>query len=361
MEISENQQQTEEKAAPAGTAKRKKTLPAVYLAFLCRELAMVLDAGIPLGDGLDLLIENEKAKEYCDVLRGMSEGMKDGKEFSAVVKEAGVFPDYLMEMVTVGEQTGNMDVILLGLSDYYTRQEELFQSIKGAIIYPVILFVMMLMVITVLVTKVLPVFQDVLNQLGTSLSAGALTVMKIGLAVGKAWIVIPVLGGVIIAGMLLLFGNEKYKARLLDRGFSKKIGTAVSTSRFAAVMAMCMKGGLNIDESLKLAEGVITYPPVREKVKKTGELMLTQSFADSVTAAGLLPPVYTTALAVGEKTGAADTVMDSISRRLETDAQAKIDAAVGRVEPTLVLVMSLLIGLILLTVMIPLINIMSTL
>ena len=140
------------------------------------------------------------------------------------------------------------------------------------------------------------------------------------------------------------------------------MGAAISAARFASAMSMGMKSGLELEDALELAESVAGTPEIQEKVKLCRQRLLQgDGFAESLAASGIFSPVDSRMLAVGVQAGAADTVMEKLARRSGEAAREKIETAVGRLEPTLVLVMSALVGIILLAVLLPLLSVLAAL
>lgn len=139
-----------------------------------------------------------------------------------------------------------------------------------------------------------------------------------------------------------------------------KIGGAIACSRFASAMAMTMESGLDVDDSLGMAERLTGNPAMLAKIADLRAKMAEDmSFADAVEAADIFPKKYGRMLAVAFRAGAADAAMSEIARRTEDDAEDAVESLIGRIEPTLVIIMSVLVGLILLSVMLPLMNIMN--
>ena len=344
---------------------KKDVLTLQYLSSFCMSLYLVMQAGIPLFEGIRMLSEDEKDSARQKMLNEVAQKLEDGSELNVAIGSVGVFPKYVVDMTEIGERTGNLDRVLRSMSEYYDRQEQISQSIKNAILYPAILLVVMFFVIVVLVTNVLPVFNDVYVQLGGQMSPAAAAIMNFGVAVGQNWlpivIVLAVLAAIALACRFVQPLKSRVSAFFARVRSSKSIGAMVAYTRFAAVMAMTMSSGMDIDESLAMAGNLTEDVVVQGKIEKCRSLMSAGgSFESSVTEADILPALYCRMLTIGVKTGSADDVMSEIARRSEVQVNDKIESIIGKVEPTLVIVMSVVVGLILMSVMLPLVNIMST-
>ena len=157
-------------------------------ALFCRSLTLQLQAGISLADGIYLLAEDETGRKQ-DCFRRMAAGLDSGMTLFDVLEEAACLPEYVCTMVQIGQQTGKLEQTLRSLGDYYEQRSRQKRQIKQALAYPGLVFVLMLVVVTVLLVKVLPIFDGVYGSLGSRLTG-------------------------IAAGLLILSGEELKLTRL---------------------------------------------------------------------------------------------------------------------------------------------------
>ena len=343
---------------------KKNDLTLPYLSSFCMSMYLVMQAGIPLDEGTRMLAEDEKDPGRRSLLEKLSGELELGESLGAAMEKTGAFPKYVRDMVNLGECTGNLDRVLKSLSEYYDRQEQISKSIKNAIMYPAILLVVMILVVVILITRVLPVFGEVYRQLGSEMSPTAAAIMNFGAALSAHW-QIPTLVLAVLATAVLVCVFVKPVHAVLSNFISRRhsdqsIGAMVAYTRFASAMAMTMSSGMDVDESLEMAANLTGNPAVSERIRLCRERMAQgENFEDAISASRVLPALYCRMLTIGIRTGAADTVMTEIARRTEEQANDRIESAVSKVEPTLVIIMSVIVGLILLSVMLPLVNVMS--
>ncbi len=342
-----------------------KKLDGPYLSSFCMEMSLCLKAGISLSEGIFMLAADETDKDLKDMLDGVYKKMDEGASFEDALKDAGCFPKYVIDMVEIGTKTGRLEDVMRALSGYYTRQEQITASIKNAVVYPFVLMFMLLLVIGVLVVKVLPIFNDVYAELGAEMSTIAVTIMNIGTAVTQYAAVIlgVVVAIVIIAVIVSAVPSLSLKAVTLWNKVTagRKVSKKISSARFASGMAMTLASGLDTDESLDMVERITENPVMLGRIKKCRELMASgELFVDAVAKAEIFPSLYCRMLSIGFKTGTADSVMEEIARRSEVEVNEDIESIINKVEPTLVIIMSLIVGLILLSVMLPLMSIMTS-
>ena len=325
----------------------KRKLSNDEIASLCLELSLLLHAGVSTGDALSLLAQEE---EHRGMLSAMAEQVDGGKTLSTALRESGVFPVYVCGLVEVGERTGRTEEALAALSRYYEERVRIGRRVRSALLYPAVMLALMLVVIGVLLVKVLPIFDDVYASLGgrlTGVAAGLLYLILAGLVLV---VLVFGLGGPLRRGVVSLWQKTRG-----DRGVSRKLNNA----RLAQALAMGMASGLPVEEAVSLSANLMEGR-ARKRCQECGQrLEKGESLGAALRLSGLLPPRQSRLLELGQHSGAGDASMEKIARDLGEEGEAALDALVGRVEPALVLVCSVLVGLILLSVMLPLMHIMS--
>lgn len=332
---------------------------------MCANLALLIHSGTGNADALSLLAEDVTNAGLSEKLKSMASEADFGTPLSQLFAKEDAFPVYISKMLAVGERTGHTEETLQSLSDYYYNQSRLSEQLRDALVYPSVLLVIMLLVIGVLLIKVLPIFNDVYKQLGTSLTGVAGGLLALGNFLGK---IMPVLAVIILAIVLfvLFFANsEDFRNKVLlwwrkKRG-DKGLSWEISSAHFSQAFAMGLSSGMPTEDAIELASGVMQDIPAAKKhcddclVKISDGIPLPQALAEEK----LLPLTESRLLATALKSGSADRSIQDISERLTEKGERSIRQSVSRVEPALVIVSCILVGLILLCVMLPLMNIMS--
>ena len=345
----------------------KKTLSNTYLSMLSKELAMLLEAGMTLHDSLQIMQDEEPTKEGKAMMSGLIDALEGGEPFASALGGSALFPQYMVHMVEIGEKTGRLVQTLEALAEYYDRQSRLSLTIKNSIMYPAILLILMIVVVLILIVQVLPIFNDVFSRLGTQMSAMAVTLMNFGTWLGDAAVVIAiVLAAIFVVAFLawILHGiRDALKKWFMNRWGGRGLFDHIASSRFVSAMSLAMASGLDVDESIDVAFSISGgAKAVDAKHKKAMALLGSgSSLPDALCGAGIMQPQDGKMLAIGSKGGKTDEAMTEIARRSEINVQDEIDRLVGRIEPTLVIISSVIIGVILLSVMLPLMGIMTSL
>jgi len=222
-----------------------------------------------------------------------------------------------------------------------------------------VMIAVMLLVIGVLVIKVLPVFSGVFRDLGSEMSGFALTVMNMGMLVARYSVVIVAALVLLAAVLYMLSRRSKKMGGGLPLG--RALRSKIASGRFASAMSMMISSGLDTDESLDMVYRLTDNSMVRGKIEACrGQISAGSSFSDALVSADLFSGIYARMINVGFKTGAVDSVMKKIAERYEDDINAKISRTIAILEPTLVAILSIIVGLILMSVMLPLMGVMSS-
>ena len=331
----------------------------------CLALAHLYHAGIGMGDSLALLAEDERDNGLREFLLSLSRQADDGLPLSRILRESGAFPSYVSSLLDVGEQVGKTEETLNALARYYEGRARLEHWIRTTLLYPMVLLAVLLVVIVVLLVWVLPVFNDVYARLGSSLTGLAGVLLALG---GALRAIMPALCAVLGAAVLFALAasrssslRESFVSRWRraqgDRGIARQINTA----RFAQALSMSLSSGMTAREAVelsgRLAEGSDAFG------QRCDDCLIRMDRGASLPTAlresELLSSAECRLLEAGLRSGSGETAMEQIAKRRTEESEGALEALVSRIEPTLIAVLSVMVGTILLSVMLPLMHIMT--
>ena len=344
---------------------RQKCLTNTYMSMLCLELSMLLSAGVPAESGVAMMLDDEKDSDSRIVLQKLSDNLAGAVPLSGAMKETGYFPPYMVNMIAVGEKTGRISDTLKALSGHYERQERLAVSIKNATLYPAVLLGMMIVVVLILIVQVLPIFNDVFGRMGAQMSPFAMQLMQFGAWFRAASVVIAIIACFIFAAAFFIWMLPSVRKGILqslkDRWGGSGLFGRVASSQFVSSMALAMSSGLNIEDSVSMSAALNSDSKVLNiKYEKCLSLLESGShLAEALRDAGILSARDSRMLSLGDHSGMGDSAMAEIARRNDRMIQDEIAAIISKIEPSLVILTSLIVGVILLSVMLPLIGIMT--
>ena len=343
---------------------KQKSLNSYEISSFCRQMALLLKAGIAPVDGVDILTNDTKDNSAKKILGAISQTLRSGEKFHVALSMSGVFPDYVVHMVTIGEASGNMDVVMDSLADYYEREDNIQESVKNAISYPLIMIFMMLVIVTVLVVKVLPIFEQVFAQLGTGMSGFSQSLLNLGSTLNKYSFALVILL-VLVAFFFLYFsltesGKRNFKKVMIKFAPTKRLMQELESERFASGMVLTLSSGIDTFESLSLVKKLVESNEMRDKIEECRELLIEgDSFPEALEKSTIFSSFYSQMVSVGFKSGSMDKAMKQIAEKYERDTGRRIHSLISVLEPTLVIILSVIVGMILMSVILPLMGIMT--
>lgn len=343
---------------------KEKKMTNPELIYLCRQLSMLLKAGISLLEGISILRDDADTKDGQKILSVIYDELLETGDIQSALEKTEVFPSYFVHMVKMGELSGNLDDTFASLAAHYEREEALTGSIRDALTYPLIMLGMLSAVLLVLIVKVMPVFDQVFQELGVEMSGAAAGVLHLGNGLRRYALVFLILFLLLAVGLLYLTRTTKGRIQLrtIARKFplSRRLMYDTSCARFASGMSVALKSGLDTEEGFDLVTQLVDDPDFCQKIASAREAIQNgEDFSDALNKAGIFSGIDARMVSVGFRAGAADSALSDIASRLQTETDEKLQSLARLLEPTLVAVLSVLVGLILLSVMLPLVNVMS--
>lgn len=341
-----------------------KPLTNMEISAFCDQMAMILKSGISTIEGISIISEDMSDSSGKTLLNKIYEDLEDSGNLSQAMDKSGVFPDYVLNMVNIGEQSGRLDEVMASLAMHYKREENLSKSIKNAVTYPLIMIGMMIIVIAVLIVKVLPIFNQVFIQLGSEMTGFSRGLLNMGAVISRYSIVFIAIVSLLIVLLVYLSKSKKGRAfmvRFTIKFFATKdLREKIAVSRFTSGMALTLKSGLDTDQSLDMIESLVDHPGLQAKIRQCRELTSEgMRFPDALSKAKIFSGMYAKMISIGFKSGVMDEVMAKAADQYDDEIQTRVSHMVSIIEPTLVAILSIIIGLILLSVMLPLMGIMS--
>ncbi len=319
------------------------------LSGFCLGLAHLIHAGLSAGDALALLEQDESEPLRKEKLGQMARRADAGQALSVVLRDTGIFPGYIAAMTAAGEETGRLEEALFVLADYYESRSRMERQLRIALLQPLALLGVLLVVVVVLLGWVLPVFDDVYRQLGTGLTGVAGALLALGRLLRAGAPVLLVLG---IAACVLLW-----------RGLCTRRTPFIRADEawLAQVLALALGSGLSPERAMTLAAELGEEDSAfRRRCRDCLERLQGQeTLPGALSSCGLMPKADCRLLEAGLRSGCGDTVMAQLASRARERSEERIERRLSRIEPALVLGACALVGLILLSVLLPLIRIMA--
>ena len=345
--------------------KNRRGIAASELSSFCSQVALILSAGLPVYDGVETMADTAKNTEYAELYQAVSQGVNETGSLYQALKRDDRWPQYMVEMTGIGEQTGQLENVMNGLSEYYSREDRIRASVIGAITYPLVLAGMLVLIVLIMLWKVLPVFRRVLGSMGVELSQSGAGMIRLGAAMG--WVVLALVGlvmlGVLVCLVLMGTSARGSVLALLHRLFPpvKQLSMKLSSARVASVLSMMLHSGFPTGEAFRLMPTILSDDEAADRVAGISrELNEGAAFADAMSHSGLFDGLHDRMIRMGVAAGREDEVMGRIAALYEEQVEDGISRLVGFIEPTLIALLSIVIGAIMLSVMLPMVGLLSS-
>lgn len=342
-----------------GIKMKPKQLSSGEVAIFCEQIAMIVRAGIPIGEGIAMMKQEVVEERLKYLLAGIQDRLEDNQPFAKALEEVGSFPQYMVRMVGIGFESGKADEVMELLEKYYYKEENIKQSLRRVVTYPIVLIGMMSVVVLVLSTKVLPIFEEILANLGMQMSGTATQMMQIGTGISQysVGILLILLVGGLLGTYLVKQKNEGIAYKLLMKS---KTYEKLAIQRFASAMSLMISSGMDTEYAMNLAGELVEHEVVKEKIRQCIEQIGEgNAFTSALGDTRLFSELTTRMLVIGTKTGYLDQSMQKVAQHYEDEVEESLGRILAKVEPTAIIILAIVIGSILLSVMLPLMSIMS--
>lgn len=315
-----------------------------------RQFSTMIDAGLPLVQGLTILSEQMENRTFKKILREVTKDVEGGASLAeAMKKHPKVFDDLYANLVAAGEVGGILDTILQRLATYIEKAEKLKSRIKGAMTYPGIVLAIAILVTMVILIFVIPIFQQMFSEFGSALPMPTQIVVDMSAFVkGNIHYII---GGVVLAFVMFkLYRNSKSGRKVTD-GLALKLPIfgpllrKVAVSRFTRTLGTMVSSGVPIMDALDIVARTAGNVVLEEVIYEVRTAISEgQTIAEPLSETSIFPGMVTQMISVGEATGALDTMLEKIADFYDDEVDAAVEALTSMLEPLLMLFLGGSIG-----------------
>lgn len=341
----------------------KKKVKGQELLVFTRQLATMIDSGLPLLQCLDILGEQAEDPIFAQIITKIAESVEGGETFSDALKPySKIFPDLYVSMIKSGEISGDLDGVLGRLADYQESTAELKRRVRGAMTYPVVSLCIIMLIASGLILFVVPQFDKIFTEMGATLPAPTRILIQVSNTI-RSWKALIFVGAAIGGVIGLRMYNEtaigKYnidalKLRLPVFGMLMR---KVAISRFTRTLATLIQSGVAILQALEIAERTAGSEVFSKAIRETAEHVRNgETLADPLSRTGEFPPMVTRMIGVGEKTGAMEVMLEKIADFYDAEVKALVDNLTSMIEPILLVVMGVVVGGIIIGLFMPILN-----
>ncbi|WP_283675971.1 type II secretion system F family protein [Clostridium perfringens] len=329
------------------------------IAVFCRQFYVMLDSGLSIGKALNILIEQGEKPKIREALIGVNGDLKRGETLaSSMRKRKDVFPNLLTSMIDAGERSGNLDIILKRMAEYYEKETKIRGKIKSAMIYPIVLGVVAIIAITFILTFVMPTFVQMFEENNVDLPMSTKMVLGTSKMLGKYGIIIFLIlvTAIILLGKYLKSEEGQYKLSIINLKIPviKKLTQKIIVSRFTRTMGIVSSSGMSLVTSIEIVASVVGNKIAEKELLKVKEKVLKgEGLGDSIMKIKIFPPMLASMVKVGEEAGSLDSILDKTADFYDDELEREIQTATALIEPAMIVVMGIIIGFLLISILTP--------
>lgn len=323
-----------------------------------RQLSTMITAGLPLTDALNLL-KAQSAPAFATIIGAVLSDVQSGVSLSvAMSKHPKVFGKVYIALVKAGEAAGVMEKVLSRLADTAERGREFKGKVVGAMIYPVIILIGMVIVMIMMVVLVIPKMKDLYADFGEELPFATKALLAISdFTVNYWWLLIAGVAGFVFLVRLLLAserGQEIWGRTVFRIPVMGSLVRQSMLAEFTRTAALLLSAGVSVVETLRIVSESMGNVVVEKDIHRIANQVekgfpVSISFSES----DVFPPIIGQMVAVGEETGRLDEVLEKISHYFESESEQKVKGLTTAIEPIILMVMAVVIGFLMYAIIMP--------
>ena len=343
----------------------KKKVNQKSVAIFTRQLATMIDAGLPLVQSLEILSSQQDNKAFKDILRGIKEDVEGGSTFAgALKKHPAAFNELYTNLVVAGEEGGILDNILNRLASYIEKSEALKKKVKSALVYPATIIAVAVIVVMILMIFVIPVFETMFKSAGNALPLPTLIVVALSKMVKKY--ILMVIPAVILFFYLFKKYYQTQNGRaIIDRLLLKLpvfglLFKKIAVARFSRTLGTLVSSGVPILDGLTIVSRTAGNKTIETAILNArASIREGETIAEPLGRSSIFPPMVIQMISVGESTGALDSMLSKIAEFYEEEVDVAVANLTSLLEPLLMCFLGVVIGGVVIAMYLPIFNMAS--
>jgi general secretion pathway protein F len=332
------------------------------VAVMTRQLATLIRAGVPLVDSITALVDQVEKEGLVKVLTSVRESLKAGTSFSKCLEaHPKVFPPLFVNMVAAGEASGTLENVLERLADFMEGQARLKGKVTAALAYPLLMMFIGVVMVSVLMVSVVPKVVSIFDNLGQELPwYTELLIFTSNVFANYWWLLL-----ILIAGGIYAFrrwkktpeGRMKWDTFVLRVPVFGRLNLLVSVARFSRTLATLLSSGVQLLSAMDIVKNVLGNALLESVVSTAiGSIREGESIAEPLKRSGEFPPMVTHMIAIGERSGQLEQMLENVSRAYEADVETKVVALTSLLEPLMIVFLGGIVGFIAMAILMPLVQ-----
>jgi len=332
------------------------------VAVMTRQLATLVRAGVPLVESVAALTEQVEKEQLKRTLTAVRETLNEGTSFAKSLEaHPKIFPSLYTNMVAAGEASGTLEAVLERLADFMEGQARLKGKVTAALAYPVLMMFIGIIMVSVLMVAVVPKVTSIFENLGHALPWYTQLLITISaIMAGYWWLIISVVTGSIWwfkRWRATASGKLKFDSFRLVVPIFGRLTLLVSVARFTRTLSTLLSSGVQLLQAMEIGRHVLENSRLESVISEAiGSIRGGESIAEPLKRARVFPPMVTHMIAVGEKTGQLEAMLENVSRAYEADVETRVVALTSLLEPLMIVLLGGVVGFIAMAILMPLIQ-----
>lgn len=330
------------------------------IAIMTRQLATLVRAGVPLVDSLSALMDQIEKESLVKTMGQVRESVNQGISFATSLEQhPRVFPPLYFNMVAAGEASGMLETVLERLADFMEGQARMRGKVSAALMYPALMSVVGFVVVTVLMVTVVPKVTAVFDNIGQALPWYTQLLIFTSRTLANWWWALAILIGLAI--WVFQRWKSKPKGRLKwDRFLLRvvifgRLNLLAAVARFSRTLATLLSSGVQLLRAMEIGSNVLQNSYLQTIVADAiGSIREGESIAEPLRRSRAFPPMVTHMIAIGERTGQLEQMLENVARAYEADVETRVTALTSLLEPLMIVVLGVSVGFIVISILMPL-------
>lgn len=336
------------------------------LVVFCKLFYTMLKAGIKISKSLEIITKNINNSKLKSSVININKDIHKGLSLSdSLENQNKVFPPLFIEMVRAGEISGNLEEIIYRLGQYYENQYKIKNKIKSSLVYPILLILVSIAVVIFILTFVLPVFFNMFTNRGLTLPLPTRILITISDTILQEWSKLIILFSISIIVIKIFLKTNRGQVALdflkLNTPFLKKLYINIITANFSKTLSILLSSGVPLIKSLEMTGNVLNNCLVKNKLYyETNQVEAGKQLSNSIRDLKIFPPLLDSMIQVGEETGELDEMLLTTSEFYDEELGSSLEKLTKLIEPILMIIIGLIVGFIVVSLALPMFEIMYT-
>lgn len=332
------------------------------VAIMTRQLATLVRAGIPLVESISALTEQVEKEQFVRVLASVRESLRAGTSFAKSLSEhPQVFPPLYINMVAAGEASGNLEAVLERLADFMENQSRLKGKVMGAIAYPAVMALVGMGLVSFLMVGVVPKLTSIFENVGQELPWYTQLLIFTSSTIASFWWALLGAFGLAIHWFRkwknTKEGRLRWDTMRLQFPVFGRLNLLVALARFTRTLATLLASGVQLLQAMEIGKNVLENAKLEGVIAEAiGSIREGESIAEPLKRSGAFPPMVTHMIAVGERSGQLEAMLENVSRAYESDVEVRVATLTSMLEPLMIVFMGGTVGFIVISIMMPLLQ-----